>query len=155
MITIREANKEDLSYMKQALYKLNELHHKALPSYFKSPSEVAEAKDLSKYISSKNAFSFIALQENKHIGFAVGSIRTLSSPISKTLKIGSIEEIFIESEFRGNGIGKLLHAEIEKSCRSNGATELFTEVWGFNQPALSHYEKLGMQTHVHWLRKKL
>lgn len=140
--------------MHEALYRLNEFHHLAMPDYFKSAIDVAASKDLSKYICNKDAFAFIAVKEEERIGFTVGSIQMLKSPISKTKKIGSIDEIFIEDNHRGGGVGKKFLTAIEKYCKMNGATDLFTEVWGFNQSALSFYKMMGLSPHVHWLRKQ-
>ncbi|BCE03536.1 GNAT family N-acetyltransferase [Marinicellulosiphila megalodicopiae] len=155
MAEIRGANGDDLEYMYSALYKLNEMHYIAEPEYFKAPGEIADVKDLSKYISTENTFAYVVLNNEQYIGFAVGLIREVKSPISQPITIGSIEEIYLEPDYRGIGIGKELNLIIERYCKHRGATDIFTEVWGFNDAALSFYKNCGLKTHVHWLRKKL
>lgn len=141
--------------MHDALFRLNELHHQAEPDYFKPAAEISGHKNLAAYIDTNDAFAFIAEQHSMPIGFAVGEIRELNSPISKTITMGSIEEIYIEERLRGTGAGKMLYTAIEDHCRGRGATDLLTEVWGFNESALSFYAARGLTTHVHWLRKTL
>ncbi len=155
MTVIRNATQEDLTYMHDALFRLNELHHQEEPDYFKPAAEISDHKNLAAYIDKNDAFAFIAEQDSTPIGFAVGEIRELSSPISKTIKMGSIEEIYVEERLRGTGVGKTLYAVIEEHCRNRGATDLLTEVWGFNESALAFYATCGLSTHVHWLRKRL
>ncbi|MCP8899499.1 GNAT family N-acetyltransferase [Gilvimarinus xylanilyticus] len=155
MPIIRNATPEDLAYMHEALFRLNELHHQAEPDYFKPAAEISDHKNLAAYIDKNDAFAFIAKQESIPIGFAVGETRELSSSISKTITMGSIEEIYVEEHYRGTGVGKALYAAIEEHCRNLGATDLLTEVWGFNESALSFYAARGFSTHVHWLRKRL
>ena len=155
MLEIKHADESDLEYMHHALRKLNKLHHEAEPAYFKDPDEIENVKDLSKYLLSEDCFAYVVTESHDPIGFAVGEIRELVSPISNNLKIGSIEEIYIEEKYRGRGVGAKLNRVIERHCRDRGASELFTEVWGFNLAALEFYRGQGLKTHVHWLRKKL
>lgn len=144
-----------MDYMRFALCQLNRLHYEAEPDYFKHPDDIESEKDLSRYLCEDRCFACLAVDSDQYLGFAVGELRELASPISKPLTIGSIEEIFIEKEFRGTGVGRHLMAFIENHCRERGASELFTEVWGFNEAALRFYAALGLKTHVHWLRKTL
>ncbi|UTF58574.1 GNAT family N-acetyltransferase [Gilvimarinus sp. DA14] len=155
MPIIRNATPADLAYMHEALFRLNELHHQAEPDYFMSAADISDHKNLVAYIDKNDAFAFIAEHDAMPIGFAVGEIRELKSSISKTIKMGSIEEIYVEEHYRDTGVGKTLYAAIEEHCRDRGATDLFTEVWGFNESALSFYAARGLTTHVHWLRKRL
>ncbi|WP_158587124.1 GNAT family N-acetyltransferase [Motilimonas pumila] len=153
--SIRTVTPEDLPYLTAALDRLNDLHHQAVPEYFKPAAEIRQQKDISLYGKKDMCFGFVAQLNERPIGMLLCHIRDLISPISAQRKIGSIDELYVEPKHQSKGIGKALVAEFEQLCRQHQATDIFVEVWEFNQAARHFYQSVGMATHIRWLRKSI
>lgn len=54
-----------------------------------------------------------------------------------------LEDIFIDSNYRGMGVGEAMLKKIAQIARSNGAERIDFQVLDWNEPAISFYEKLG------------
>ncbi len=155
MLSIRSMVADDLALANRYLYQLNQLHHEAMPDYFKTPQQVAAAKDLTPYVTQAGCFGFIAEIDSKPVGFILGHVQELISPISKTLIMGSIDEMYVEPKYRGQQIGQRLLDRLEQQCRDYRASELFVETWAFNHQAQAFYQRAGLMPHVYWNRKTL
>ena len=155
MYSVRQARRGDLAFMQYLFYELNRFHHESMPGYYKTPEEVLKDKSLQAYVSKDSCFGFVGEYDGTPVGFAVGQVSELISPISKRIKMGSVDEIFVLPKHRGFGLGKMLLQSIETECRRLGASDLFVETWSFNESALKFYEDFGLLPHVYWSRKPL
>ena len=54
-----------------------------------------------------------------------------------------LEDIFIDSKYRGIGVGEAMLKKIAHIAKSNGAERIDFQVLDWNAPAISFYEKLG------------
>ncbi len=54
-----------------------------------------------------------------------------------------LEDIFIDSSYRGVGVGEAMLRKIAQKARTNGAERIDFQVLDWNAPAISFYEKLG------------
>ena len=57
-----------------------------------------------------------------------------------------VDDFCVKSNFKRNGIGKLLFSHIVDYAKAESATSLQLNVWEFNQDAIKFYEQLGMST---------
>ncbi|MDO3386089.1 GNAT family N-acetyltransferase [Gilvimarinus sp. SDUM040013] len=155
MYTVRKAEQRDLDFMNNALFELNKMHHEAVPSEFKPPEEVDASKSLTRYITEDSCFAYVAEKAGEPIGFIAGHVKELLSPITKSRSMGSIDELFVAASHRREGIGSKLLAELESECKQRNATDVFVEIWEFNEKARQFYEAHGLCTRVRWAGKKL
>lgn len=56
-----------------------------------------------------------------------------------------VKRIYLLHRFRGNGLGRRLMHEAEKSARARGFTRLLLGVYSRNKAAIAFYERLGFQ----------
>ncbi|MEM9500231.1 MAG: GNAT family N-acetyltransferase [Pseudomonadota bacterium] len=87
-----------------------------------------------------NAFSLIAYADNAPAGLAncfVGFSTFAAKPLV------NIHDVIVKAEFRGQGIGKALFAEIEAMAAARGACKVTLEVLSGNEPAKALYGSLG------------
>lgn len=61
-----------------------------------------------------------------------------------------LEDLFVDPQYRGLGIGKALLAYLEDLARKRGCGRLQWAVLKWNQPAIDFYEKLGARPLDDW-----
>ena len=57
-----------------------------------------------------------------------------------------VMNVAVDENFRGQGIGKKLFAELIKICKNRGATAITLEVRPSNTPAIKIYENFGLKS---------
>ncbi len=152
---IRRASADDLKVLNKLMYQLHDEHHQAVPEDFKPAKEILEEKHISDYLDAPDAIIFVAVIGKQVVGFITGHFCELISSVSKPVMMGSIDEFYVNPEFRGQGIGKRLLDRSFTELYDYGVTQIFVEVWDFNQKAMNLYQKLGFRHHIHWLRKSI
>lgn len=66
-----------------------------------------------------------------------------------------LEDIYVREEFRGQGIGKILMAEVAAIALREGFWAMRWEVLEWNQPAIDFYKKLGATFLHDWMEVRL
>jgi len=85
--------------------------------------------------------------ENEIVAYAFYFFTYSSFLARKTLYL---EDIFISSDYRNKGIGKMLMKELEKIARKNGCGRMEWCVLDWNTNAINFYEKLGAKHLKEW-----
>ena len=98
-----------------------------------------EKENLIKFINDKNAYGFIARDENKIVGFAYGY--TLLRPDGK--QDFYLHAIDIMADFQGNGYGTELMNYIKGYVKEIGCRKMFLITNKSNISACKCYEKAG------------
>lgn len=61
-----------------------------------------------------------------------------------------LEDLFVQPEFRGQGIGKALLLHLAKIANARGCGRMEWTVLDWNQPAIDFYESLGARRMREW-----
>lgn len=61
-----------------------------------------------------------------------------------------LEDLFVEPEHRGNGIGKALLKNLAARCVAEGLTRLQWSVLNWNEPSIAIYKALGAKPLDEW-----
>ncbi|MEO5957547.1 MAG: GNAT family N-acetyltransferase [Opitutaceae bacterium] len=61
-----------------------------------------------------------------------------------------LEDLFVKSEFRGQGIGKALLLHLARLANARGCGRMEWSVLDWNQPAIDFYESLGARRMKEW-----
>ncbi|KJY83425.1 histone acetyltransferase [Vibrio galatheae] len=152
---IRSATARDLEQLNELMFALHDEHHQQCPNYFKTAEEIEQEKSIARYLDDPECLVFVACQQDSLIGFVTGHFCELISTVSKPVQMGSIDELYIFEDRRGEGIALKLCQQIEERFIEYGVKEVFVEVWEFNQSALAFYKQFGFEHHIHWLRKSV
>lgn len=152
---IRHAKLDDLIILNQLMFLLHDEHHQAEPMHFKPASEVMLEKNIEQYITAPDALVFVAVEQHQIVGFVTGHFGEFESSISKAIMMGSIDELYVLPASRSQGIGTQLLTRCSTEFQEYGISQLYVEVWDFNQSALKLYKSLGYQSHIHCLCKIL
>lgn len=134
-ISTRAAKIEDLPVLLELVEMLF-----AIESDFEFDSEKVE-RGLRLFLLHRDAREiFVAENEAQILGMA--SVQLLIST-AEGAPSGWIEDVILQPQSRGQGVGSQLLGAIENWCQARGATRLQLVYDGENSPALSFYQKFG------------
>lgn len=91
----------------------------------------------------EDAYVIVAILNDKIVGYLAGSINEKGS--YEEIQYGEVNNMFINSEYRGYGIGKLLINDFKKYCISNGIKDLIVTASAKNINAIEFYRKNGFK----------
>ncbi len=127
---------------------------KQLADYEKRLSEViASEKDISDVIFNRRiAEAIIADYKGSPAGFAIFFYNFSTF----TGKPGIyIEDLFVNPELRGKGIGKMLFSFIAKTAIDRGCSRVEWTVLNWNKPSIKFYRSMGAAPKDEWMLYKL
>ena len=153
---IRKIQKEDRKQIIPLLEQVSRLHIKRRADIFKTK----KYQDIDKYalelISNKEKITFVAEQENKILGIIVLKIKEVKNHINlKDSKTLWVDELCVNKENRGEGIGKQLINKAKEIAKELNCIRLELNCWKMNKEAIAFYEKQGMQTQRRIMELKL
>lgn len=90
-----------------------------------------------------NEIVYIALAENKIVGYLAGSVNIQNSYVTKSL--AEVDNMFILEEYRKYGIGSKLMNEFKQYCIQNNIEELKVTASAKNSNAIRFYRKNGFE----------
>jgi GNAT superfamily N-acetyltransferase len=110
---------------------------------------VASADDFRRALfgPDRHAHALIAFWGDAPVGLAL-YFRTFSTFLGKPGIY--LEDIFVEPEYRGRGIGKALLQRLARIAKDQNCGRLEWSVLTWNQPSIDFYHKLGAVTMEEW-----
>ena len=142
-IIIKKATIESLNEIQELNNQLFELEYNNFDSSLKVgwPFEKAGTEYFSYMLN--NQVVFIALVDNRVVGYLAGSINVESSYVTKSL--AELDDMFILENYRNYGIGTKLVNEFKKYCLNIGIQEIKVTASARNNNAISFYKKNGFE----------
>lgn len=142
MISIRLATENDTGLLLDFITQL--------AIYEKLSSEVVATEEkLKEYLfgSKKYAEALIGEFDNKPVGFALFFYN-----FSTFLSLPGIylEDLFVNPDYRGKGIGKKLLLELVQIAKRKGFGRVEWAVLDWNKPAIEFYKSLGAKPNDKW-----
>ena len=98
---------------------------------------------------------FMAKDSGNNMGFSVISIRTDYVEGADRSPTGYLEAIYVEPEYRKEGVGKRLVELGEEWCKENGCSQIGSDTWISHEKARAFHRKLGFWEEdelVHFLK---
>lgn len=144
---IREKKMEDLEGLLELFREGDAYHRAAHPELFKDGGDGFRREFLRSVLTGKNANLFIAENEGTIIGFVYVFVReTLALPVFVQRRFGSIDNLFVQENWRGRGVARSLLQEVERWLKNQGISDVELNVYEFNQQAIALYDRLGFTT---------
>lgn len=109
-------------------------------------------------VRKQNGKIYLYIEDNVAIGIIIGIIEEkdeIDKLTNDCAKTGSILELVVKNDIRGNGIGKLLLGKIEQFFKDVDCKRINIEVFGPNKKGLNFYEKNGYITRDIIVSKKI
>lgn len=154
-IRIIEINK-DSSYMAQIEDLFAQLYNYMNSTGLQMPlingGEKLWRKSIEKIIGGRFGMLIGAIEEERVIGFAQGTIR-FSADYMGSLKVGFITNIFISPEFRSKGLGKNLVSNLEEWFKSKDVHSYELQVLSGNINGIGFWESIGYKRELLQMRK--
>jgi GNAT superfamily N-acetyltransferase len=146
-IEIRRAGKKDCGAMLELI--------KELAVYEKAPNEVTVNFDHfveSGFGENPVWWAFVAEAKQKVVGFALYYIRYSTWKGQRMY----LEDILVNEEFRGKGIGKLLFDRLIAEAKEKKWNGMVWQVLEWNEPAINFYKKFeGVKFDDEWMNCSL
>lgn len=92
-------------------------------------------------------WAFVAETQNGICGFALYYIRYSTWKGQRIY----LEDIYIESEMRGEGAGKKLFDAVMNECKQKGFNGMVWQVLDWNEPAINFYRKYNAKFDDGWI----
>ena len=94
--------------------------------------------------SSSHSFLFIAELDGQTVGFISGELRE-GSPTFRQKTWASVDDIFVEPDYRNRGMGRALLKSVEAWARERGADGISLQVAAANGRGRKFYGELGFR----------
>ena len=157
-MTIRRLEQKDLDHLARLfIFVVKHLRKEddESPLSENIPDNEELAKNLDYLVNSPEKGVFVAIENQKIIGFIAGEIREKSFPSGKVKKTGYITAAFIEENYRGMGILKQLDMHLNGFFKSNGVSSTEISILAYNLSAKKSWEKIGYSAFKEELRKEI
>jgi GNAT superfamily N-acetyltransferase len=146
-IRIRPARVEDVPHILACI--------RGIAEYEKLADEVeaTEASVRESFFGARPAAeALVAERDGVKVGFAV-YFQTYSTFTSRPGMW--LEDVFVQPESRGHGIGEAVLRELGRICVERGYPRLEWTVLDWNEPALKFYAKLGARPMEEWTTQRM
>jgi len=142
-VFIRKATLDDLNTIQDLNNKLFELEKENYDTTLVKDWPLSE--DGKEYFSDliKNHYVLVAIVNNSIVGYLAGSIEEKGS--YEEIQYGEINNMFINDESRGLGIGKSLINTFKEYCREKNILNIKVVASYKNKKAIEFYHKNGFE----------
>jgi GNAT superfamily N-acetyltransferase len=143
--TIRSGRREDAADAARLWMQSAKEHTSHDPIYTTSPgAERVMQRFLADLTSSSHAFLFVAEYDGRTVGFVSGELRE-SSPTFRPKIWASVDDVFVESNYRNLGVGRALVEGVKAWAKERGADGVSLQVAAANARGRKFYEDLGFR----------
>lgn len=144
-ITIRKAESSDCAELLRLLKCIAGLHHAGRPDIFRPASSKYNETELLDILQDEKKPIFVAAEDVQHIcGYVFCIIKEcVGDPMLQDRRILYIDDLCVEEDRRGQGLGKALMDTVRSYAVRIGIGNLELNVWNFNKSAAAFYKHLG------------
>lgn len=145
-VTVRRAENRDIPRLFELLTEICEFHVEGRPDVFKKGQKYNE-QELTEIIRDEERPVFVADDGERVVGYAFCILkRKEGQPVFNDMLTVYIDDLCVDREYRGQGIGRALFEAVKTYAASVGAYNIDLNVWEFPGSAVGFYESLGMKT---------
>ena len=143
---IRRAEPRDIPDLTRLLVQVNMVHHNGRPDLFKGPATKYTEAELREILRDDQRPIFVWTDEAGNVrGYAFSVFEQIvGSNLRTDVKTLYIDDLCVDEQARGQGIGKDLYEFVVKFARESGCYNLTLNVWAANPGAMRFYEKCGL-----------
>ena len=144
-VTVRRAEARDVLRLFELLTEICEFHVNGRPDIFKKGQKYNE-QELIQILKDQERPVFVADDGEKVVGYAFCILkRKKDQAVFNDLLTVYIDDLCVDGECRGQGIGRILFEAVKTYAKEVGAYNIDLNVWEFPGSAVGFYENLGMK----------
>ena len=142
---IRFALEKDIEKIGDLLCQVDLVHHNGRPDIFKIGRKYSDS-ELLELLKDKERPILVAVDENdKVMGYCFCIYQQyVDNSVLTDIKTLYIDDLCVDKDIRGKGIGKSLYYAALDMAKQNGCYNVTLNVWECNPTALQFYRSLGM-----------
>ena len=154
-MNIRRAVWEDYAACARLEKEIFTLHHDHRPDQLRD-TEVPLTQERFRELLGDAFVFLVAEEEGRVIAHAFASRRGYKDhPGYRDREWFEIDDIVVDAEHRGKGVGSALFEAMQAEARALGFDHIELTVWGFNTQARDFYVKRGMRSRIDRLEMDL
>ncbi len=143
---IRFAQMEDVAGIIALLKQVGNVHHLGRPDIFRSNAQKYGASQVIAMLNQSSAPIFVAVEDKQVVGYGFCQLqRHENDPVLSDVTSLYIDDLCVDENHRGQGIGKAIYGEIVKYAKMRKCYNITLNVWACNESAMKFYEALGLQ----------
>ena len=143
---IRFAQAKDVPGILNLLKQVGMVHHKGRPDIFRNHAQKYGASQVLAMLDSSKTPIFVAVEEDKVLGYGFCMLKEYThDPVITDHKELYIDDLCVDENCRGRGIGKKIYEDIVRYAKVRGVHSVTLNVWCCNEGAMKFYEKLGLK----------
>jgi ribosomal protein S18 acetylase RimI-like enzyme len=143
--TIRPGRKEDAAETARLWMRSAEEHAAHDRVYQTAPgAEKTMRRFLADVANSGYSFLFVVAAGDRTVGFISGELRQ-GSPTFLPKTWASVDDVFVEPEYRNRGMGRALLQSVQSWAKERGADGISLQVAAANSRGRKFYEDLGFR----------
>lgn len=145
MPLIRPACENDISRLSDLLLQVLTVHHEIRPDLFKANCRKYNDLELHALIGNELRPVFVYEDDEGIVrGYAFCVIEQHpGNNILTDIKTLYLDDLCVDQDYRGHGIGKKLFAYVKEFAKETGCHNLTLNVWAGNDSAIEFYKSLG------------
>ena len=145
MNSVRCAEARDIPAILDLLVQVDMVHHNGRPDLFKGPATKYSAEELERILVDEETPVFVCTDEqNRVLGHGFCVMQHSGGQLMEEHTTVYIDDICVDEEARGRGVGRALYEHILAFAREKGAYNVTLNVWTCNPGAMAFYERLGL-----------
>lgn len=150
---IRKMKENDYGQVDKLMSQVHKLHLKNRPDLYVDVDHVYSLEEYQDMLQNDDVISILAEENGKVLGICFVSMRSRTCMVKRLTAY--MDDLCVDQESRGRGIGKQLFRHAEILAREKGAERLDLMVWAFNDYAKEFYESMGLKPQRYIYEKQL
>ena len=141
----RFAQKQDVGGILALLKQVGSVHHEGRPDIFRSGAQKYGASQVIAMLDSIENPIFVAVEEDRVLGYCFCKLqRHLQDPVLCDVLSLYIDDLCVDEQCRGKGIGKALYEAVVRYAKMRKCYNITLNVWACNESAMKFYQSLGL-----------
>lgn len=144
---VREATIQDIPDILRLLVQVDMVHHNARPDLFKGPATKYNGEEIAQIIEDADKPLFVYEDETGAVrghAFCIAK-QIVGDSVLTDIKTLYVDDICVDENARGRGVGKALYEHVKKYARQRGFYNITLNVWEGNPGARAFYEAMGLK----------
>ena len=144
MAIVRRAESRDIPAILNLLVQVNMVHHNGRPDLFNGPTTKYTGEELEAILADDATPVFVCTDgDGRVLGHGFCVLQHAGGRLMAEHSTLYIDDICVDENARGLGIGRALCEHILAWARENGCYNVTLNVWNCNPGAMAFYDRLG------------